>query len=75
MSYDDYDYSTRRGLYRSRDGILAGVCAGLADYFDLSVFWVRVIVVIGFLITGFWPVGVAYIIAAFMMKKEPYYRY
>lgn len=73
MSYDDYP--GRRGLYRSRDGILAGVCAGLADYFDLSAFWTRIVVVVAFILTGFWPVGVAYIIAALMMKKEPYYRY
>ena len=40
-----YDYGTyhRTGLYRSRDGMLAGVCRGIADYFDLSVFWLRAI--------------------------------
>jgi phage shock protein C len=72
MSYDDY--TGRRGLYRSRHGILAGVCAGIAEHFDLSVFWTRVVVVVAFILTGFWPVGAAYIIAALMMKKEPYYR-
>ena len=71
--YDRYDYPDRRGgLYRSRDGILAGVCAGIADHFDLSVGWTRLIVLVAFFLTGFWPVGVAYIIAALMMKKEPY---
>jgi len=73
--YDDYDSSSGRGFYRSRNGILAGVCAGIAEHFDLSVFWTRVVVVIAFLVTGVWPVGIAYIIAAFMMKKDPYYRY
>ena len=75
MAYDDYGYPARRGLYRSRDGILAGVCAGLADYFDFSVGWTRLLAVIAFVCTGFWPIGVAYIVAALMMKKEPYYRY
>lgn len=75
MAYDDYDYPTHRGLYRSRNGILAGVCAGLAEYFDFSVFWTRIIVVAAFILTGIWPVGIAYLIAALMMKKEPYYRY
>jgi phage shock protein C len=74
MAYDD-DYPARRGVYRSRKGILAGVCAGLAEYFDFSVGWTRLLVVVAFICTGFWPVGVAYIVAALMMKKEPYYRY
>jgi len=73
--YDDYDTPAPRGFYRSRNGILAGVCAGIAEHFDLSVFWIRVVAVVAFLATGFWPVGAAYIIAAFMMKKDPYYRY
>lgn len=75
MAYNDYDYPVRRGLYRSRNGILAGVCAGLAEYFDFSVGWTRLFFVIAFILTGFWPIGVAYIVAALMMKKEPYYRY
>lgn len=48
----DYGYS-RSGLYRSRDGIIAGVCAGLAEYLDLSVFWVRVVTVALLLCSGF----------------------
>jgi phage shock protein C len=42
-------------LHRSRDGVILGVCRGIADYFDFSVFWTRVTVVILFLLTGFWP--------------------
>ena len=40
----EYGYRSS-GLYRSRDGMIAGVCAGLAEYFDLSVFWTRVVAV------------------------------
>ncbi|MCJ7776670.1 MAG: PspC domain-containing protein, partial [Desulfobulbaceae bacterium] len=32
------------GLYRSRNGIILGVCRGVAEYFDFSVFWARTIV-------------------------------
>ncbi|HQE75776.1 MAG TPA: PspC domain-containing protein, partial [Candidatus Hydrogenedentes bacterium] len=40
-----YECSTwRPGLYRSRHGFLFGVCRGLAEYFDLSLFWLRAIV-------------------------------
>ncbi|MFO7975245.1 MAG: PspC domain-containing protein [Candidatus Hydrogenedentota bacterium] len=71
-----YEYSTYyTGLYRSRDGILFGVCRGLADYFDLSVFWLRAIVVGAFILTGFFPVVFLYILAALLMKREPAYYY
>ena len=64
-------YDNRRGLYRSRDGVLLGVCRGVADYFDLSVFWVRMAVVLIFLLSGFWPVLGVYLAAALLMKPSP----
>lgn len=70
----EYGYRSG-GLYRSRDGMIAGVCAGLAEYFDFSVFWTRVIAVGLFLCSGIWPVLVVYAIAALMMKKSPYVRW
>ena len=48
-----------------------GVCKGLARQFDLSVGLLRAIVVVLFLITGIWPVGLLYLIAAMVMKMEP----
>ena len=59
------------GLYRSRNGIILGVCRGIAEYFDFSVFWARTIVFILFLFSGFWPIAVLYFIAALLMKPEP----
>ena len=59
------------GPYRSRNGIFLGVCRGFADYFDFSIFWMRLIFVATFIFTGFYPVGIAYIIAALIMKPEP----
>ena len=71
-----YSYgNSRSGLYRSRDGILFGVCRGIAEYFDISVFWTRVLTTIGLIMTGFFPIGVVYILAALLMKPEPRYRY
>ena len=61
----------RGGLYRSRNGIILGVCRGIADYFDFSVFWARVITLILLLFTGFWPVMILYFVAALLMKPEP----
>ena len=63
--------TSSRGVYRSRKGILMGVCRGFAEFFDLNVFWVRVIAFLLFLITGFWPIGVIYIVAGLLLKVEP----
>ncbi len=63
-----------RGLYRSRSGIILGVCRGIADYLNISVFWTRAIMVILFLFAGFWPVVVLYFVAGFLMKPEPVIR-
>ena len=60
-----------RGIYRARDGILAGVCKGMADRFDFSVVWLRILVLAAMFFTGFWPVVIAYAIAAFVMKPAP----
>ncbi|MGJ3243632.1 MAG: envelope stress response membrane protein PspC [Opitutales bacterium] len=61
----------RPPLYRARDGMIFGVCKGLARHFDLEVFWIRLGLVLIFLFTGFFPVVVGYVIAAIFMKKEP----
>ncbi len=58
-------------VYRSRRGMLLGVCKGIAGHFGLNLVWLRIIVFILFLFTGFWPAGVLYIIAAIIMNMEP----
>lgn len=58
-------------IYRSRDGVLLGVCQGIADYYQLPVFWVRLALVVVFLLSGFWPVIGIYVVAALLMKPRP----
>src|SRR5215510_15448623 len=58
-------------LYRSRNGQILGVCKGLAEYFDFSVFWMRVIACALLLLSGVWPLVIIYIVAALLMKPEP----
>ncbi len=70
MKYNDKN-KIRRGPYRSRQGILLGVCRGLADYFNFSVFWTRIIVVGLLIFTGFWPIAGLYLLAGLLMKPEP----
>ncbi|MBI2423591.1 MAG: PspC domain-containing protein [Candidatus Hydrogenedentes bacterium] len=64
-------YESRSGLYRSRKGVIFGVCRGVAEYFDISVGMTRGLSVIALIFTGFWPIGAAYIVAALLMKPEP----
>ena len=61
----------RKGLYRSRRGLILGVCKGIAEYFDFSVFWTRAITFMIFLFSGLWPAIVLYFVAALVMKPEP----
>jgi phage shock protein C len=67
----DYRERRREGLYRARDGMIFGVCKGIARHLDVSVGLVRFLTVIAFIFTGIWPTLVLYIVAAFLMKPEP----
>jgi phage shock protein C len=60
-----------RPLYRSREGMIFGVLKGFAEKFDISLFWLRVLVIVTFFLSGFFPVAVVYIIAALVMKPAP----
>jgi phage shock protein C len=61
-----------RGLYRSRHGVIAGVCRGVAEHLDISVFWFRVIVVLVVFFTVTFPIAIVlYVVAALVMKPEP----
>lgn len=64
-------YESRSGIYRSRNGVIFGVCRGLAEHLDISVGCTRFVCVMALIFTGFWPVGAAYIVAALLMKPEP----
>jgi phage shock protein C len=64
-------HERKGGPYRARDGMILGVCAGLADYFDMSVFWIRIIAVIIMVATGLWPSVGIYFLAALLMKPAP----
>lgn len=66
-----FDRLSHKGLYRSRNGVIFGVCRGIAEYFDFSVFWTRTFAVILFLVTGLWPISGLYLLAALLMKPEP----
>ena len=58
-------------IYRSRSGMIFGVCKGLGRHLDVDVFWVRVIAVAAGFFTGLWPAIGLYLVAAMVMKIEP----
>ena len=66
-----YTRLSRNGIYRSRSGLILGVCKGLAGHFDFSVFWTRVIALILLFVAGFFPAIGLYLLAALLMKPEP----
>lgn len=64
--------STRRELYRDpARGKIAGVCAGIADYFGMETWLVRILVVSGFFLMAgpFFLIG--YAAAWFILEKKP----
>ncbi|MFC3395455.1 envelope stress response membrane protein PspC [Brenneria rubrifaciens] len=63
-------------LYRiPEEGMLKGVCAGLARYFDVPVKLVRVIVVLSMIFGLFFFTLVAYIALTFVLNPAPAARY
>lgn len=64
-------YHAPRRLYRARNGKIFGVCEGLARYFDINLTALRILTIIAAIMTGFWPVLIAYVVAGLVMKLEP----
>jgi phage shock protein C len=65
------DYGPFRGFYRDREnGWVFGVCAGLADRFNLQIGVVRILAVIS-LIVFFWLTAAIYIAATLLIREKP----
>lgn len=63
-------------LYRvPEEGMLKGVCAGLAHYFDVPVRLIRVIAVLSLFFGLFFITVVAYIALVFVLEEAPASRY
>jgi phage shock protein C len=62
---------SRRRLYRDpRRAWLAGVCAGIADYFGVSPCLVRCLVILSAMFFTF-PTVLGYVVAAFVLERRP----
>ena len=59
-------------LYRSRRDIkLAGVCGGVGEYLEADPTVVRIVFLLGTIMTGFFPGIFIYFALALIMPKEP----
>lgn len=63
-------------LYRSPDKKICGVCAGMADYFNIDASLVRIIALVLFFYTAVIPMTIAYLIAAAVIPapNDNYYQ-
>jgi phage shock protein C len=61
------------GPFRSRKGLLLGVLRGLGDHFGISTLLLRLVVVAVSVLLTFWPMILAYIIAAVCLPTERKY--
>lgn len=58
-------------LYRTQhDRKLAGVCGGLADYFDIDATIVRIIFIVLIIPTAFFTMPIGYLIATLLIPNE-----
>jgi len=65
----------QKKIYRSRtQKIIAGVCGGVAEYFNIDVTLVRLVWVLVTL-PGFFPGIILYIVAAVIIPESPYAYY
>ena len=59
----------KKKLYRSKNGSLAGVCTGLANYFDVEPLLIKIL-----FFAAIWsplPIILTYFLLWFSMEKEP----
>lgn len=64
--------SDRKQLYRNTEnGRIAGVCAGIADFFGIETWLVRILFVTGFFLLAGPFMLVAYVAAWFILDKKP----
>jgi phage shock protein C len=59
-------------LYISEtDKKLAGVCGGIAEYLEVDSTVVRVITIVIAVVTAFFPVAIAYLLAWLIIPRKP----
>lgn len=66
------DSTYRKNLYRlPAKGKVFGVCAGIAEYLEWDSWKIRLITIVAAILTGFWLVFIAYMVAFFILEPAP----
>ncbi|MCK5040969.1 MAG: envelope stress response membrane protein PspC [Sphingomonadales bacterium] len=59
-------------LYKNpKDGRFMGVCAGVADYFDIRPGIIRLLTIVAFFMTGIFPTVFVYVLLGFVLEEKP----
>jgi phage shock protein PspC (stress-responsive transcriptional regulator) len=67
-----FEHLKNKKLYRSpKDALVFGVAAGLAQYLQVDVVFVRLALVALAFLSGWWPMLVVYIVGVILMPVEP----
>jgi phage shock protein PspC (stress-responsive transcriptional regulator) len=74
MYYDEEEYyykkRHRKKLYRSSNGLIFGVCEGLSKYTGISVGLIRFLAILTFILSGFAPIGIIYLLMAIFIPTR-----
>lgn len=63
---------TGRRMYKDKEnGMILGVCAGIAEFFDVHTWAVRLITVLLAVVVAFWPIALIYVMAAMLLRDAP----
>lgn len=62
--------TTKKRLMRSKNGMIAGVCGGIADYLNMDATIVRILYVLLSLLSAAFPGTIVYFILWLVIPKE-----
>jgi phage shock protein C len=66
------EHKAHKKLYKSQTNrVIAGVCGGLAEFFDVDVTVMRLVWLLIAIFSGIFPGVIAYIFAALLVPKRP----
>lgn len=67
-----FERMKHRKLYRSpQDGIAFGICSGLGRYLQIDPVFIRVLFIVGAVLTKAWLFGATYIVLIFLVPLDP----
>lgn len=59
----------QKRLTKSKQRVFLGVCGGVAEYLHIDPTVIRLVAIVLLVLTGFFPIGLIYIVAALIMPS------